>query len=67
MFDDVVQYFGNQNKLAIALGVTRAAVSNWKVLGVFPPKQCFVIEKLSKGKFKAKDLVNHYYGFKDEK
>ncbi len=67
MFDQVVKYFGNQNKLAIALDVSRAAITHWKREGKFPPKQCFVIEKLSKGKFKAKDLVNHYYGFKDEK
>ncbi len=67
MFDEVVDYFGNQSKLAEALGVTRQAVTYWKTLGVFPPRQCFLIEQLTHGEFKAKDLINDYYGFGDEK
>lgn len=63
MFNEVVKYFGSQAELSRAMGVSRAAVAQWKSLGGFPPGQCFMIEELTEGKFKAKDLILNYYGF----
>ncbi len=62
MFNDVIHHFGSQADLSRALGVSRAAVAQWKAIGGFPPKQCFIIEDLTGGKFKACDLILDYYG-----
>lgn len=58
----VVEHFGSQSELAKALGVSRSAVTQWCEIGAFPPQRCFEIEKVSNGKFKARDLILNYYG-----
>lgn len=62
MFEEIIEYFGSQAELSRALGVSRAAVTQWYKMGAFPPQQCFKIEKLSGGAFMAKDLILGYYG-----
>lgn len=56
-FEQVIEHFGNQSKLALALGVTRQAVALWKIEGSIPPGNAVQIERLTEGKFKAIDLV----------
>lgn len=56
-FENVIKHFGNQSKLALALGVTRQAVALWKADGSIPPGNAVQIERLTKGEFKAVDLV----------
>jgi DNA-binding transcriptional regulator YdaS (Cro superfamily) len=53
----LIEHFGSQNKLAIALGVTKEAVSQWFKAGEIPPARAIQIEKLTDGKIKAIDLV----------
>ncbi|WP_081946978.1 Cro/CI family transcriptional regulator [Candidatus Francisella endociliophora] len=50
---EVLNYFGNQNKLALALGVTRAAVGRWVKDGEIPPKRQIQIQRLTKSKIKV--------------
>ena len=56
-FEDLVKYFGNQNKLSIKLNVSRQAVTQWKNAGFVPPAQAIEIERITQGMFKAVDLV----------
>ena len=65
MFQQVVDHFGSQSELARAMGVSRSAVCQWKVLGAIPPKHSKQIDVLTNGKFKAIDLVLEYYGIKN--
>ncbi len=67
MFNDVIQHFGSQADTSRALGVSRAAVAQWKAIGGFPPKQCFIIEEMTGGQFKASDLILEYYGISGSK
>lgn len=53
---DLVQHFGTQADLAIALGVSFAAVSQWVSNGAIPAKRAIQIELLTEGEFNAIDL-----------
>lgn len=55
--DRLVSHFGGQFRLAGALNVSSAAVSMWVKDGKIPPMRAIQIEEITKGKFKAKDLV----------
>jgi len=44
---EAVKYYGNQNKLAAALGVSDAAVSSWSA--IIPEKQAGRLERLTNG------------------
>ncbi len=56
-FEELINHFGNQAKLAKALNVTRQAITLWKMADTIPPAQAVEIERLTDGKFKAVDLV----------
>lgn len=45
--NDIIKTLGGPTKLAIALGVTTACVTNWRVRGI-PRKRWASIEKLSR-------------------
>ena len=48
---------GSQVALASALGVTKAAVNQWKDVGRrVPAEHCPAIERLTKGKVRCEDL-----------
>ena len=53
----VLEYFGTQGALSRALGVTRASVSVWFANDRMPPKRAIEIEKITKGKIKAVDII----------
>lgn len=54
-FKKVLEHFGGTHEsLALALGITREAVTMWR--GEIPESRAFQIEVLSRGKFKAADL-----------
>lgn len=53
--DRAIDAAGGVGLLAAALGVTQAAVSNWKQRGV-PPKQCRAIEEATAGVVKRHEL-----------
>jgi len=57
-FKKVFDAFGGQNKTAGALDVSTQAISQWRAKGYFPPAQAIEIERLTKGEFKAVDLVS---------
>lgn len=48
---DVISYFGNQEKTAIALGVKQASVSRWSE--EVPLRRAFEIERITNGALKA--------------
>lgn len=52
----IIKHFGNQKKLADLLGVSHVAVVQWKRRGL-PPKQAIRIERITKGYFRARDIV----------
>lgn len=52
-FNDLVAYFGNANRAAIALGQHRQTLSKWKAAGRIPFEQQFRIQLKTKGKLKA--------------
>ena len=51
---EVLNYFGNQNKLAISLGVSRSAVGKWVKDNEIPPKRQIEIQRLTNSKIKVK-------------
>lgn len=53
---EVVRHFGNQTDLAEKMRVTRQAVSTWIVRESIPAKHTKTLERLSAGKFNAKNL-----------
>ena len=53
----LVTFYGGQYKLASALGVSSAAVSMWIKDGALPPGRAIQVERMTDGKFKARDLV----------
>lgn len=55
-FDKLIDHFGSQREMARVLGVSEAAVSQWRVRGV-AFRQALRIEYLTKGAFKAVDIV----------
>ncbi len=48
---DVISYFGSQEKTALALGVKQASVSRWK--DEIPPLRAFELERITDGALKA--------------
>lgn len=56
-FDDLIHFFGNQNRMARKLNVSRQAVNHWKKSGVVPPSVAIEIERMTNGKFRAVDLT----------
>ncbi|WP_051311608.1 Cro/CI family transcriptional regulator [Zooshikella ganghwensis] len=48
---DVIKYFGSASKLASALGIKPAAISQWKEY--IPPLRAYQLEHLTNGKLKA--------------
>ena len=59
-FEDAVKYFGNQRKMAMALGLTESAVSLWasRDKGIIPMKHIIKLKDISKGEL---DLVMDDY------
>jgi DNA-binding transcriptional regulator YdaS (Cro superfamily) len=53
----LVVYFGGQYRLANALDVSSSAVSMWIKDGALPPMRAIQVERITDGKFKARDLV----------
>lgn len=51
-----IDYFGNQEKLAKALGIHAMTTTQWKKRGI-PPKRAKQIEQVTNGQIKAKDLL----------
>ena len=56
MYEKVLKHFGGASKLAEALSVSLPAVSQWRVSG-FPAARAIEIERITHGKFKAKDII----------
>lgn len=56
--EEVIEYYGNQSKVARALHISRAALTEWKKRGYVPLVQQYRLEKITKGKLKAEDEVN---------
>jgi DNA-binding transcriptional regulator YdaS (Cro superfamily) len=55
--DIAAEVMGSQAALASALGVTRAAVSQWKDEGrKVPPEHCPAIERATGGKVRCEEL-----------
>lgn len=50
---EVIAYFGNQNRTAIALDISREAVRKWVARGAVPKLRQYQIEKVTKGALKA--------------
>ncbi|MBK2258416.1 Cro/CI family transcriptional regulator [Francisella philomiragia] len=51
--NQVLKYFGNQNKTAKALGINRVAVVHWVKRNKVPAQRQLEIQKITKGKLKA--------------
>ena len=49
---DAVSYFGSQNKLAEALGMSQGSMSSWKRERI-PLARALQVEKLTRGKLKV--------------
>ena len=58
MLNEIAEYFGGQAALARRLKIDKAAVSNWHTHGI-PSRRAVQIEVLSKGKFKAVDIMRN--------
>lgn len=54
---ELLEYFGGQAALAKALNVTRGAVCQWVAAGSLPPFRAIEVEQITRGKFKAVDLI----------
>lgn len=50
---EAIEYFGTQNALAAALGVTQPTISGWKTTGQIPVPRQFQLEVVTEGKLKA--------------
>lgn len=59
--DQVVREFGSQSALAKALNVNRAQVSTWLKDGRMPPLRAIQVESMTKGAFRAVDLMGMNY------
>jgi DNA-binding transcriptional regulator YdaS (Cro superfamily) len=57
MFEVVVATYGGQIGLSRLFCVSRAAANQWVKAGGFPARRALQIEHLSKGRFKALDIV----------
>ena len=56
ILENVIAHFGNQNKMAKRLGVSRQVITMWKMQNAIPSNRAIQIEKMTEGKFKAIDL-----------
>lgn len=54
--EKIIEFFGGKSAMAKALDVEPAAVSAWLRNGL-PPFRAIQIETLSKGAFKAREIV----------
>lgn len=62
MKNKILKHFGGSHEaMAEALGVTRAAVTQW-LLGKIPSYRTLQIELLTNGKFKATDIYKEWNG-----
>lgn len=52
----LIDFYGSRSRLARALGVHRAAVTQWCDQGGLPPKRAIQVEQLTGGMFKAVDI-----------
>ncbi|EKC5520945.1 Cro/Cl family transcriptional regulator [Vibrio parahaemolyticus] len=52
--EEAITFFGNKKKLATALGISQAAISQWGES--VPPLRAYQLELLTRGKLKAADL-----------
>jgi|TARA_R110000764_G_scaffold147168_3_gene235014 DNA-binding transcriptional regulator YdaS (Cro superfamily) len=59
MLNKLIKYYGSRRALHEALGITRQALSQHIVLGYLPPGRAIMIESLTNGDFKAKDLIKN--------
>jgi DNA-binding transcriptional regulator YdaS (Cro superfamily) len=55
-----IDYFGNQAKLARAMGLDPMSVTQWKRRGL-PLKRAIEISKLTNGTVKPVDLLPQYF------
>jgi len=53
--DDVYQFFGSAWKAACAIGIAKQSFSNWIRRGFIPFKSQIKIEKITKGKLRARE------------
>lgn len=53
----LIEFFGSQAEISRTLNVSDAAVSQWLSDGGLPAKRAIQIERITKGNFKAIDLV----------
>lgn len=60
MIEDIVDHFGGQKALAVALDVTPAAVTYWVQDGALPARRAIQIERLTEGKFKALNIPTRW-------
>lgn len=56
LFQEVIDYFGNQPKTAKALGIKQSSVRMWLFNGRMSADNALLVQKLTNGKFKALDL-----------
>lgn len=57
VYAEVVKHFGGQHKTAIALNLKQPSISAWFTRDVeMSPVTAMLVQKLSDGKFQAKDL-----------
>lgn len=51
-----IEIFGNQRKLAAAMGVVQSAISQWLTNNRVPPIRAIMIERLTNGAVKREEL-----------
>ena len=56
MMEEILEYFGGVTNLSRVMGVRQPAVSQWIHNGI-PAKRAIQIEEITKGKFKAVDII----------
>ncbi len=59
--NELIKYFGNKTIMARVLDVDKSAVTQWGNEGL-PPYRAIQIERITKGAFKAIDIM----GLKDD-
>lgn len=57
MIEQIITHFNGQASLARVLDVDRSAVNQWLKTGKMPPYRAIQIEVVTKGKFKAVDII----------
>lgn len=53
----IITLCGGTRRIADALGITLAGVRVWRATGKIPPRHALAIEKLSRGKVKARAVL----------